>query len=454
MTGSSLQDRFRSHVAESGLFAESGLAVLGVSGGADSLAMLDLLAGVASDLSLSLLVAHADHGILPGSAATAEQVRTIARQRYGLDTVVGTLVLGATASETRARTARYRFLRQLQSERTARYLVTAHHADDQVETVLLRLLRGSAPAGLAGIQPRGPRGLVRPLLPFSRADLAAHAATLGVPVAVDPSNRDPRHMRAWVRTVLWPVIEQRVGGAGADALLAVAGHATREVVAWDRLLDVLPALDVRAQDGHFEVARGVLSGYHNVLAGRILRAAARRAGLRLAPVAANRLARFASAAASGRRLMLGEALEAEIAFDRLVVSRAAPSPAARRLEGPSGEAEFGRYTLRWRPEQAPGEIERGGWTTWIRLDSLADGAPEPLTVRPPSPGDRLAPLRGVGRAKVARLLMAAKIPRGLRQRYPVVATDREVVWIPGVCRGTLGVPEPGREAMRIDVVAS
>ncbi|MDP3774667.1 MAG: tRNA lysidine(34) synthetase TilS [Gemmatimonadales bacterium] len=449
MTAPSLLERLRRHLAESGLFPEPGLAVLAVSGGGDSVAMLDLLAALAPDLGLSLLVAHADHGILPDSTAVAERVSGLAKTRFGLETVVGALDLGPKASETRARTARYRFLRQVQADRGARYLVTAHHADDQVETVLLRLLRGSAPAGLAGIAPRASRGLIRPLLPFSHAELTAHSASLGAPIAVDPTNRDPRHMRAWVRTALWPVIEQRLRGMGTEALLAVAGHASREVMAWDALLDALPGLEVRAADGRFEVARGVLSGYHNVLAGRILRAAARRAGIRLAPGAADRLARFAAAAASGRRLMLGENLMGEVAFDRLVVARFAAEPERQTLRGSNGEVGFGDYLVRWREAEAPAEIERGGWTTWVR--AVPGGAP--LTVRPPAPGERLAPLGGVGRAKVARLLMAAKVPRAERQRYPVVATDEAVLWIPGVCRGADLIPEPGREAMRIDVVA-
>lgn len=454
MTGPSLLERFRRHLAESGLFPEPGAAVLAVSGGPDSVSMLDLLAALAPELGLSLAVAHADHGILPESARVAEQVRALAETRYGLEAFVGALSLGAGASETRARTARYRFLRQVQAERGARYLVTAHHADDQIETVLLRLLRGSAPAGLAGIMPRGPGGLVRPLLPFTRAELAGYSAALGVPVAVDPTNRDPRHMRSWVRTALWPVIAQRLGDHAAKALLAVAAHASREVAAWDALLEVLPGVDVRTADGRFEVARGVLTGYHNALAARVLRAAARRAGMRLAPRAASRLARFAVGAASGRRLMLGEDLMGEAAFDRLVVTRCAPGPVPRRLSGRSGEVAFGGYVVRWLPDRAPAEIERVSWTTWVRAVGPGEGGGVTLTVRPAAPGDRLVPRGGVGHAKVARLLMAAKVPRGERPRYPIVAAGDVVLWIPGVCRGSDMIPEPGREAVRIDVVAS
>ena len=190
-----------------------------VSGGADSLALLDLFAGLGPTLGLTLLVAHADHGIQAGSAGVADRVRELAAGRYALETVVGALALGPDASETRARTARYRFLRAVQGERRARYLLTAHHADDQIETVLLRLLRGSAPAGLAGIPSRGPRGLVRPLLPFDREELRTHVRAAGLDPLEDPSNADPRHLRSWVRTVLVPAIEARLGVSAPRALL-------------------------------------------------------------------------------------------------------------------------------------------------------------------------------------------------------------------------------------------
>ncbi len=442
-----LTERLRAHLAESRLLAEPGLAVLAVSGGGDSLAMLDLFAALARGLGLRLLVAHADHGILPRSAEVAQRVAALARERYGLETVIGRLALGPAASETTARLARYRFLRAVQSEHRARYLLTAHHADDQVETVLLRVLRGSAPAGLRGIEAVGPRGLVRPLLPFRHAELLAHAEAAGLEIFHDPSNADPRHARAWVRTVLLPAIESHVGAEAGEAILAVAAHASRDVRAWDAVLDLLPGLEVGASEGRFEVARHVLVGYDNVLAVRILRAAAARAGLRLAPAEAGRLARLAAHSASGRRLALARGLVAEVAFDRLVVTGRAASPAPRRLEATSGEVTFGPVVLAWRRERAPAAVPRSGWTTWL------ESGGGPLAVRARRAGDRVVPVGGVGRRKVTRLLMEARVPRSSRVAWPVVTSGDEVVWLPGVCRAAARIPAPGVEAVRIDARA-
>ena len=443
MTDVALVERVRAHASR--LFPEPGLALLAVSGGGDSLALLDLFATLGPALGLTLLVAHADHGIAQGSDAVARAVERQARERYGLATVVGRLALGAGTSETRARAARYGFLRAVQAERGARYLLTAHHADDQVETVLLRVLRGSAPAGLRAITARGPRGLVRPLLPFAHAELLAHAERAGLEVAHDPANRDPRHLRSWVRTVLLPVVGERMGPAATRALLDVARHAGREVRAWDAVLDVLPGLALRVAEGRFEVAGAVLRGYDNVLAGSILRAAAARAGLHVAPASAARLARFVGRAASGRRLALGDGLTAEVAFDTLTVGRDLPVPGAVALEAVAGETSFGGYALAWRAEPAPAAVPRGGWTTW-----LAAGG---LVVRGPRSGDALTPLGGVGRRKVARLLMEARVPRSRRAAYPVVTSGDDVVWIPGVCRAAARIPDPGREAVRVDARA-
>src|SRR5437899_4755093 len=197
----SLLSHLRTHLARTRLLGEPGVALVAVSGGADSVALLDLLHALTPELGLSLVVAHVDHGIRSDSGTVARAVGELA-ERYELPFEVGELTLGPDATETVARRARYAWLGEVQRRHGARYLVTAHHRDDQVETILLRLLKGSAPAGLAGIPARGRAGLVRPLLRFAKARLVAHVAELGLAVHEDPANHDPRHLRRWVHTGL------------------------------------------------------------------------------------------------------------------------------------------------------------------------------------------------------------------------------------------------------------
>ena len=165
-----LATRLRDHARDAALFPEPGRVLLAVSGGPDSLAMLDLMVRVAPELEIQLAVAHVDHGIADESPDVAEHVLGLA-VRYNLPGYLVTLKLGRTASETAARSGRYAALRSMQQRTGSRYLATAHHADDQIETILLRIFRGTGVAGLAGIPDTGPGGLVRPLLPFVVCDV-------------------------------------------------------------------------------------------------------------------------------------------------------------------------------------------------------------------------------------------------------------------------------------------
>ena len=390
--------------------------MVAVSGGPDSVALLDLLHTLAPDLGLSLVVAHADHGIQADSGTVGQAVAALAR-RYGLPFELGELRLGSEAGETAARRARYAWLAEVQRHRAARYLVTAHHSDDQVETIVLRLLRGSGPAGLAGMPARARGGLVRPLLPFTRRDLVDYVAVRGLPVHDDPANRDPRHLRSWIRTALLPLVSERLG-AGALEDVARAGRAAAlERRAWDRVLGHLPDLDLRVHEDGFDVARGVVGGYDNALGVAVLRAAARRAGLVLGPRRARQLARLARRP-SGRRQPLGGGWAAEVAFDRLRVR----------------VSHAGAREVREVVEVVANEERGGAWE-----------------VRPLRPGDTLVPLGGVGHRPVRRLLMDARVPRSDRAQYPIVARGETILWVPGVCRSAADLPRPGTPAVRVDV---
>jgi tRNA(Ile)-lysidine synthase len=438
----SLRDRFRAHLASARLFPRSGKAVVAVSGGLDSLALLDLLHDAASDLGLALIVAHADHGIQKGSGDVGKWVGGIAG-RLQLPFEFGELHLGPGTSETEARTARYAWLRDVQKRHHARYLVTAHHADDQIETVLLRVLRGSGLSGLAGMSPRSRGGLVRPLLAFTRTELAAHVKASGVSPYDDPANADPKHLRSWVRTALLPLIDARLGSRVRDDLLRLARHASADRSAWDAVPELLPELELRASPYAFSVARIPLAGYDPALAIALLRVGARRAGLVLGPTRARRILALA-AGPSGRRVELGSGWSAEAVFSRIQVSRDAVGVVTPEVAiGETGSADFGAYRFSWRVEPAPQLLERAGWTTWV--------AGPGCLVRSPQRGDRMAPLGGVGHRPVRRLLMEARVPRGSRGGYPVVARGETIVWVPGICRSVDELPRPGTPAVRLDV---
>jgi tRNA(Ile)-lysidine synthase len=439
-----LLEDFRRHLP--GLRLPAGRVLVAVSGGPDSVALLDLLHRSSDLHQRELVVAHFDHGIQGASATVAEQVRALA-SAYGLACEVGRGRLGAAAGETAARAARYAWLETTRLSLGAASVLTAHHADDQVETVLMRALRGSGPAGLAGMPGRGAT-LVRPLLPFRRAAILSYVRARGLSVWCDPSNQDARHLRAWLRADVLPFLRTALPDVD-EAVLAMGRQAARDRAAWNAALDLLPGLDFRRERDGFSVAARALSGYDSALAEMVVMTAARRVGCRLGPAHAGRVLRLAERGASGAILPLGQGWMAEMAFGRLVVERgvAASAPATWTLQAEGGEGRWGRWRLSWRRETAPDRQERDGFTAWLAASPLAA---TPLVVRGWTSGERIRPLGGIGRRLVVRCFQDARVPRSRRAAWPVVAGPDGAVWVPGVCRSDALLPEPGTEAVRVD----
>jgi tRNA(Ile)-lysidine synthase len=437
-----LLDRFRRHLST--LSLPDGRALVAVSGGPDSVVLLDLLQRTTDLHRLELVVAHFDHGINPASAEVAAAVEAFAASRgFAFEAARGSL--GSGAGETVARVARYAWLESARVRRGARIVFTAHHADDQIETILMRLLAGSGPAGLAGMASVSGT-LIRPLLPFPREELVRYAREAGLAVWLDPANRDPRHLRSWVRCELLPNLRARLPDVDA-AVARVGTHAATDRAAWDAALELLPGLEPRSEDRGISVAGGSLAGYDSALAETVLMAVARRVGCRLGPARARRLLELARRGGSGAVVPLGGEWKAELAFGRLRLLRApadghlAPVE-ARPLDGESGEAAWGGWRIRWGRETAPELQPRASLSAWF--------APEALSIRRWVPGEKVRPLAGVGRRLIVRCFQDARIPRTRRGEWPVLARQDDVVWIPGVCRSDALLPARGTEAIRVD----
>lgn len=176
-----------------------GRYILAVSGGADSMVLLDLMAKAAGERGYDLLVAHFDHGLRPGSAIDSQFVGAAAA-RYGLQFVATAAHLGR-ASEAEARRARHAWLETVRAQHQARAVVTAHHRDDLLETSLLNLARGSGRRGLAPMQ--GGR-IIRPLLSLTRTELRAYAGAHHLIWREDPTNTDLANPRNLLRHVILP----------------------------------------------------------------------------------------------------------------------------------------------------------------------------------------------------------------------------------------------------------
>ena len=219
---------------------DGGRLGVAVSGGPDSLALL-LLAQAAMPGRIE--AATVDHGLRPESAAEAEMVAGVCRE-LGVKHAILPVTLGRGNRQGQARAARYAALNGWLGERSLDVLATAHHADDQAETLLMRLNRGSGLPGLAGIRsatrlPDGTHFVVRPLLEWRRSELAAVVQGAGLQAVDDPSNRDPAYDRARIRQAMGQAnwldpaalaTSARLLGEAEEAIEMVLAHELRVAV--------------------------------------------------------------------------------------------------------------------------------------------------------------------------------------------------------------------------------
>jgi tRNA(Ile)-lysidine synthase len=435
----SLTEQFRNHLATSGLAPCR--VLVAVSGGPDSVTLLDLLVRTKPEHRLDLVVGHVDHGIHPESAQVAERVRSLA-ESYGLPIEVGQLSLGPSATETVARARRYAWLEETRSRTGAKLIFTAHHADDQAETVLMRALEGSGPAGLAGIA--GVQGrLVRPLLPFRRTELLRHLRESGLSAWVDPSNQDSRHLRSWIRTELLPFVRRRLPKIDSH-LNRLSVQAREDRAAWDAALALLPGLELQDENDAISVAAPALAGYDSALRQAILQALARKLGHTLGPTRLGRVLQLLEGVESGSRVPLGSSWWAELSYNRLRLYRHLESVADPpwKMRSPAGEGAWGRWHFRWEIAPAPDQHERAAGSAWLTLD--------PVTVRAWEAGEKLKPLGGRGRRLVVRCFQEERVPLSRRESWPVLTQGDDLIWIPRVCRSALRLPTAGTEALRVD----
>jgi tRNA(Ile)-lysidine synthase len=230
--------------------------VAAVSGGADSVAMLRALAAIKSAGRGRLTVAHFNHRLRAEAGEDAGFVADLAnRLGLGFELGDGDAALAARIEgdglEAAARGERYRFLQAAAERIGARYVVTAHTADDQAETILQRIVRGTGIAGLAGMRRVRPLGealtLIRPLLGMSRADVLAYLAHLGQPYREDPSNMSSAHTRNRIRHSLLPLLKADYNAEVMPALLRLAAAAADAQRIIDDLVERLTERAVKFQ---------------------------------------------------------------------------------------------------------------------------------------------------------------------------------------------------------------
>lgn len=411
------------------------------SGGPDSTALLHILFELSREVPLSLAIAHFNHRLRAAAGEDERCVRETARA-LGLPIVVGRRDARAYASsrklnlEEAARELRYAFLARTASRLKSELIATGHTLNDQAETLLMRLLRGSGPRGLSGIFPSLDGRIVRPLLGVTRSEIEDYCRRRRLAFRQDETNRDRRLLRNRIRLGLIPYLERHLEPLAVRAL----GRSARII------RDEDAALEAATRRSYSRLARGC---------GRSAELDA--AGLaRLPPGLGRRVVRafFEELRGDLRRFTFDDVEVVRTLRDGAV--RVLPGRLRVRREGDRVRIDRIRrmkfrqkrpYAYSWNGRSPlvlprPGMVFRGRRATAKpraadfddRTRAYCDAASLrfPLEVSARKPGDRYRPLGAPGTKTLKEILRAKRIPADVRSALPIIRSDKEIVWAPGL----------------------
>ncbi len=251
--------------------------LLGVSGGSDSMAMLNILAALQGELALALVAVYVDHGLRPQETAVEQELVAERCKLLGVDCEIVVADVAGFAEEKKislehaARDLRYRAFDQLAVKYQTDRTVVAHTADDQVEEVLIRLLRGGSRKALSGMRMKN-KNLIRPLLDTSKTALLGYLKDKGIPYCHDSSNDDQRFLRNRIRHHLLPLLEKEYDSGIRQALLKTAANLRAD----DDLLEGLMheawgKVITETEPGHlYTLNRKIFVSFHSALQRRLI----------------------------------------------------------------------------------------------------------------------------------------------------------------------------------------
>ncbi len=423
--------------------------LVAVSGGPDSVALLHVLCSLAPRLSFTLHAAHLDHGLRTESAAEAAFVQRLCA-RLGVSLTSERRAVAHRSEgglEQEARRVRRAFLANAADAADCSQIALGHHRDDQAETFLLRLLRGSGPAGLAAMRPRSGR-FIRPLLFCPRHQIKDYLAAQRLDFIHDPSNADLAYTRNRIRHRLVPLLKSF--NPQIDLRLdRLSRRLALEEDFWSQQVDAALA-DVfqSARDG-CRLCLGGLAAQHPALRDRVVRRAIENVRGDLRGIEEIHLEQINRLLANGP--VQGEAhlpgLWAGRRYDWLWLCSAPPDGFAEyriMVDGPGRyELPGGGCLVVTLADRQAGE---GRWVAEFDLSTTSF----PFLVRTFAPGDRLHPAGFDGRKKIKDLFIEKRIEKEARRRIPLVVCRDEVLWVVGMrrCRGHRP-HHAGRKVLRI-----
>ena len=415
--------------------------IVAVSGGVDSVCLLDVLHRLKELLGIELVVAHFDHGLRPGEdTSETEFVKSLAAS-FDCDFVTKKAdpdLRPETASlEERARDLRYRFLKEVKDQFSAQKIALGHNLNDQAETVLMRLLRGSGPSGLSGIPPVRDTHIIRPLIEVTRSQIESYLSNSGLTHITDSSNSETRYVRNEIRLNLLPQLEKY-----QPKIVEILGRTAaimREENTWLEAKATRWLRKWAEKDSNGEIVLPLIrfKGLPELLQNHVIRQALKRKGRSLRRISLSNIdaiKRIATGSKPQAEITLPNMLVVKKVYDRLVFSKSKSEPPKRFcyvIDKPGAfdlETLGGAIQLEEVERKALVKLKTSAWTACLDADRIT----YPLMLRNFRPGDRFVPLGMTGHKKLKSFFIDMKIPSHVRARIPILTQRNKPIWICGL----------------------
>lgn len=418
--------------------------LVGVSGGPDSMALLHCLIALREKWSLTLVVGHLHHGIRKeGADRDAAFVQRVSADlglncKIRKENVKSFCTDRGLSLQEGARRLRYRLYDEAAREYEAEKVALGHQGDDNAESVMMHLLRGTGPRGLTGIPAVRNGRIVRPLIDVTRQDIVRFLRENEIGYVEDASNRDLRYLRNRVRHELFPLLKSRYGVEAGTVLNRLAETMKEEEDFWQvQVNHSYQSALVAEEGGRITLSVDQLKGLHPALRHRCIRRAVFRLKgdtKRLERKHVMMISQLVDAPC-GPTNDLPQGVRVSRALDTLVFSRGCQDRGeafAHEIHGP-GEMVIPEVGLRLKASICPAEGMISRLTSFPPTVACVDyrALSFPLIVRNIRPGDRFVPLGMSGSQKVKDFFINRKVPRPERRRIPLVWSGKRLVWVAG-----------------------
>ncbi|HET9803563.1 MAG TPA: tRNA lysidine(34) synthetase TilS [Candidatus Acidoferrum sp.] len=473
---SNLLKKLHTHIEKRGLLRAGDRVGVAVSGGADSVALLRLLLELRDQLGVVLSVVHFNHKLRGAASDKDEKFVASLAEQYGLTLHVGRGDVAKKAKgekanlEDAARRARYAFFQKLTEGELVDCVATAHTADDQAETVLAHILRGTGLTGLGGIHPQTKDGIVRPLLSVRRGDLRRHLRAKKQVWREDLTNQDTSRQRARMRKKLLPLLEKEFNPKSVEHLGALANAAREDEAVIAGFVEILtPTL--KAENGAIKIAARDVEWPFPLPVGEI---ANHGLGKRLVREAFGKLSsksgqltlrhvelvmELAKTGENGKVLQLPGGVDVRRDDDSLIfVTRSAQNGKKSAVRAFSYEARLSENETRIAAKEI-GCVVRIRSIDWpgagretIKAGEAAldqEKMQGKLILRSLQPGDRMRPQGHQKAHKLKRLLNEKRVSRWDREGWPVLLSGKNIVWARGFVSADFAATDETRQAILI-----